>query len=336
MSATSTISSRSNLLGPLTTTWSAPEPCQSAWIDCESCGDAWQGQDCLDDGSNSDALTCWPPVAETTADLQPPFLGLGFYSPGLACPVGYETACAMSGASNGLQQTISGQQQFQFDFAPTAGETVIGCCPSGYACASNIGQTCSLQIASTTEPLLTCSTGASTITTSVVLPETVTTTASSSIVGFETISQFVIWAPLFQLNYQATDLPTSSSLSTAPVTDTTALPSNTTSSDSSGSSSSHTTTIAVAVTVPVVIVALIAAVLGWWFWRKRASAARGSYAAPPPPGPDDIPTSPTELSSHTALAEMAIPNNPVPPVEMSQESSVPKPLYAPAVHEMGA
>lgn len=130
MSATSTISSRTNLLGPLTTTWSAPSPCQSAWQECVTCSNAWQGQGCLDDGSNQDTLTCWPPVTETVSAIEAPFLGLGFYSPGLACPVGYSTACAMSGASNGLQQSISGQQQFQFEYAPTAGETVIGCCPS--------------------------------------------------------------------------------------------------------------------------------------------------------------------------------------------------------------
>lgn len=152
--------------------------------------------------------------------------------------------------------------------------------------------------------------------------------------GLHTITQFVIWAPLFQLNYQATDLPTSSTLSTAPVTATAALPSNTTSSGSSGSSS-HTTTIAVAVTVPVVVVALIAAVLGWWFWRKRAGAARGSYAAPPHGADDRQSYAPTELSSHNVLVEMASPNKPVTPVEMSHESSVPKPAFHSAtVHEM--
>lgn len=77
-----------------------------------------------------DTLTCWPPVAEIKAGLEAPFVGSEFYSPGFACPVSYGTARAMSGGSNGLQQTISGQQKFQFEFAPTAGETVIGCCPS--------------------------------------------------------------------------------------------------------------------------------------------------------------------------------------------------------------
>lgn len=138
----------------------------------------------------------------------------------------------------------------------------------GYACASNNGQTCSRQLASTTEPLLTYAAGASTITTSVILQRTVTTTASSSIIGISTITQFIIWAPLFQLNYQATDLPVSSTLSTSPATATAALPSNTTSSGSRGSNS-HTMTIAVAVTIPVVGVALIAAVLGWWFGGKE-------------------------------------------------------------------
>lgn len=139
VSFTSTITSTTALsasatranLGPLTTTWTAPSICNQAWLACSDCDYAWQGQACNGDGSNSDTLSCWPPIATSLSSVVvAPFLGLGFYSPGIACPTGYTTACAMQGAQNGLQTPVAGSQQFQFGYAPTLSETAIGCCPT--------------------------------------------------------------------------------------------------------------------------------------------------------------------------------------------------------------
>ncbi len=72
-------------------------------------------------GSVEDDLSCWPPVlTQIVGTPRHPFLGLGFYSPGLACPTGYTTACTAE----------YGQRAgWDIQYPLVADETAIGCCP---------------------------------------------------------------------------------------------------------------------------------------------------------------------------------------------------------------
>lgn len=333
MSTTTTsASSQSKLLGPLTTTWTPPSTCLQPLLACSTCSSAWEGQTCLSSATFEGNLNCWPPVTSSTAT--PPFLGLGYYSPGLYCPSGYQTACAAAGSSNGLQASVNGTQLFTFEYTPTVSETAVGCCPSGYACSSNNGQICAKQVASTSTDIWSCITGGDMTTTALAFPETITMTSASSATVTSTVSDFTFYAPLVQLNFQASDLSTTTSSSSQSTTSTSSTSSSSSTSASSTAASSggsgsnhHTTTIAVAVTVPVVVVALIAAALGWFFYRKR----RARNAAPPPPPPKP----PTELPAQRELTEM---NAGMLPVEMPTTADAPArskfPDHGSVVHEM--
>lgn len=112
-------------LGPLTTTWSIPDDCTVNMRLCDRCQNCFQGQKCVtadDDESKSsleDNMDCWPPHTGEIRSTYP-FNGLGFYSPGLACPTGYTSACtAVYGERAG----------WQIQFNLVEGETAIGCCP---------------------------------------------------------------------------------------------------------------------------------------------------------------------------------------------------------------
>lgn len=110
------------MLGPLTTSWSIPSRCSVNYVNCETCIEAFRGQHCVTSGGTGpveDDIGCWPPAASLNQATHP-FLGLGFYSPGLACPTGYTTACT---AEYGRRA----QWDIQFSLVP--GETAIGCCP---------------------------------------------------------------------------------------------------------------------------------------------------------------------------------------------------------------
>lgn len=112
------------LLGPLTTTWEPPSSCALHFLPCPTCDDGFRGQQCASDGEDSgegrpeDAVDCWPPAQ--VEDPTPPFVGWGFYSPGIACPTGYTTACT----------AVQGElPEWDIQFALRQGETAIGCCP---------------------------------------------------------------------------------------------------------------------------------------------------------------------------------------------------------------
>jgi hypothetical protein len=107
-------------LGPLTTTFTPPAACSTAVAACATCASALLGQSCNAAGSPVDAASCWPSITAAVAAPSAPFHGLGFYSPGVACPNGYASACsATAGASSGWP--------LQFNLA--ASETAVGCCP---------------------------------------------------------------------------------------------------------------------------------------------------------------------------------------------------------------
>lgn len=136
-------STQTSLLGPLTTTFTAPSRCSQAYWFSTSSQFYYPtiGQICATVGgkiSYSQDSGCLPPVKSTilgslvgssdvlytTYDYQ------GYYSPGIACPAGYSTACAAQAGADGIQSALSNYQSFGFVFSATADETAVGCCPT--------------------------------------------------------------------------------------------------------------------------------------------------------------------------------------------------------------
>ncbi len=111
-------------LGPLATSWSPPASCSVHIVNCPTCRDGYQAQHCVTDGSHTgaeDYTGCWPPATRAAGSPAWPFLGWGFYSPGVACPTGYTAACTAE---------YGGKQDWQIEFVLNPGETAIGCCPT--------------------------------------------------------------------------------------------------------------------------------------------------------------------------------------------------------------
>jgi hypothetical protein len=111
------------LLGPLTTTWTMPETCTIQMVNDESRYRRYRGQRCAvisGTAQPEDDVNCWPPVTNLLQIPAPPFLGWGFYSPGLACPTGYTAACTAQ---------YGGRAGWEMQFTLIPGETAIGCCP---------------------------------------------------------------------------------------------------------------------------------------------------------------------------------------------------------------
>lgn len=128
-SSTST-SSRTALLGPLTTTFTPPDECAWAFflsmtataptgVAAQTC----DGDDGGGGNANADATGCWPAGAFTTSAS---LFGGGFYSPGLVCPSGYATACSATAGEGGR---VVGEDGWSTQFALVEGETAVGCCP---------------------------------------------------------------------------------------------------------------------------------------------------------------------------------------------------------------
>ncbi|KAI1484186.1 hypothetical protein F4774DRAFT_416169 [Daldinia eschscholtzii] len=185
----------SRLLGPLTTTWTQPPACSIAVGACSTCYSGWQAQTCGGNDTVRDAPSCWPPRTLGAMTPPQPLFAWGIYSPGLVCPQGYATACSYNGAKK--------TGDFNFYFSPQESETVVGCCPSGYGCSRHAaGQTCITTLTSTTVPTVTCESGTSAHFEYVSIPYAVADVSTMKI-----ISTFTVLAPLFQLNYQASDLP---------------------------------------------------------------------------------------------------------------------------------
>ncbi|KAK3903556.1 hypothetical protein C8A05DRAFT_43221 [Staphylotrichum tortipilum] len=204
MSATVLIGQAPTNLGPLTTTFTLPATCTVAVGEARGLLDgliggsvkdsAFLGQGCAA-GKPIDATSCWPEISKGAEEKKAPFQGWGFYSPGLHCPVGYATACSATGGSGG-------GSGWPVQFKLRDGETAVGCCPSGYGCANINGQTCTSIATSTNVPTVTCDGNK-------IGPlgtQTVPDTKAS-------ITAFSLFAPMFQLNFQSTDLPSSTSTS---------------------------------------------------------------------------------------------------------------------------
>ncbi|KAF3064836.1 hypothetical protein GL218_01615 [Daldinia childiae] len=183
------------LLGPLTTTWAPPPACSIAVVGCSTCSYGWQAQTCGELDEVRDEPSCWPPRTLGAPARGQPLFAWGVYSPGLVCPQGYTTACSYNGARK--------TGDFNFYFNPEESETAIGCCPPGYACSRHSeGQTCITTLTSTTFPTVTCESGTSAHFEYVTIPY-----IAAGVSTTQVISTFTVLAPLFQLNHQASDLP---------------------------------------------------------------------------------------------------------------------------------
>ncbi|KAK4148650.1 hypothetical protein C8A00DRAFT_19556 [Chaetomidium leptoderma] len=307
------------LLGPLTTTWSMPDSCTAHLLTCETCAVAFRGQHCVirsGSGAVEDNTACWPPTTRqgVTAPQQP-FFGWGFYSPGLACPTGYTTACTAH---------YGGRSEWEVQFSLIPGEAAVGCCPEGFKCANQYGNTCMAVIATnapaqTTVATAMCSGSQMVSLAPATFPDIITTTASSG-EGAGTVEtatrRMVLLAPMFQLNYQASDLeaPTSNTAST---TSGSAQSSTSPNSSSSGTSSSGTnlpaaagegglsTGATVGIGVGAAVGGIVVGVLALWLFmrkRKRTAPALAGHD-PAMAGPDDRTGVPQPQSQHYYAAD---------------------------------
>ncbi|KAK0636763.1 hypothetical protein B0T17DRAFT_477890, partial [Bombardia bombarda] len=175
------------ILGPLTTTFVPPPACTVAVGACKTCNVAWLGQECVATGAQ-DNTDCWPTTTEGALAPEPTLYGWGFYSPGLMCPQGYASACSATAGSAGAGWPLQ--------FKLTAGETAVGCCPSGYRCDNLNGQTCILSAATMTVPSVSCARGTSADFDFITLPN----------------RKINVFAPMIQINYQSSDQPTTSTI----------------------------------------------------------------------------------------------------------------------------
>ncbi|KAF2715373.1 hypothetical protein K504DRAFT_446243 [Pleomassaria siparia CBS 279.74] len=200
--STSTPTRKGNL-GPLTTTFNPPAHCTRPALACATCSSARAAQVCrtqLNGQKSQQDTDCWPQVTAAPRiapqGLQAP---LGFYSPGIMCPMGYATACAASVPAEPAQTTAPARDGGNFDFPLSAGESGFGCCPQGYSCARLGGRQTCRQILSSTKisDAVTCQG-----TLMIPLPTLDLPFTTSS----KTVSAFTIYAPMIQLIHQASDL----------------------------------------------------------------------------------------------------------------------------------
>ncbi|KAM7215437.1 hypothetical protein V8F06_009197 [Rhypophila decipiens] len=232
-----------SVLGPLTTTWTQPKDCTYLLQPLSTLTNFFRNQGCIirtpdaidpnATGIPEDRASCWPPTTSNAPTPTPPFFGWGIYSPAYICPQGYVTACS---AEYGRRSKAGGWStaKMQFDIEP--GETVFGCCPESYTCADYNGVgTCTLVAGPTltgseriTVPTARCEgtdmVGTETMAT---LPSDVIDVGSWAIVPgrpetptrviavvdvLPTLSTSLtrgvtLYAPLFHLYFQETDLP---------------------------------------------------------------------------------------------------------------------------------
>ncbi|KAH6695071.1 hypothetical protein F5X68DRAFT_186585 [Plectosphaerella plurivora] len=274
------------LLGPLTTVWVPPATCTAMIPLCDNCIVGYMAQSCDADimgaGPVRDNTACWPPVLAKHASPTHPFNGWGFYSPGIQCPTGYAEACTTEYQKRG---------DWPAQFSLVEGETAIGCCPSGFECANNYGNTCIQKATQTTNPI-TVKTASCSGVTAVAIDDAVYPTSVTRIVDGDTITELrtmTIYAPMIQMNFRASDLVKSSTPPTAS--------SESTAATSSGTSESQSTTMSgvvqsqepvgeappatsmdsglkIGVTVGCIVGALaVGAMIAWLVLRRRKRAA---------------------------------------------------------------
>ncbi|KAF1966488.1 hypothetical protein BU23DRAFT_544343, partial [Bimuria novae-zelandiae CBS 107.79] len=196
-------------LGPLTTVFVPPPHCTRAALAGK---EAALGQSCnpVDDktATAADDTGCWPRATAYPSVDKSSLAGLGFYSPGVMCPTGYVSACTAISTSKG-QTAAAPQVTGKFQFPLVAGETAIGCCPTGYTCGANGGfQTCHQVATQTNFDAMTCNGVSGSNLDGFQVPVTI---------AGETVATMDLWAPMIQINHMATDLPATETSSTATV-----------------------------------------------------------------------------------------------------------------------
>ena len=280
MATATTQALRSNL-GPLTTEFVPPSACsafataarvvrvpgRTENVAASQPFRFFQAQGCNGDdlGQVEDATTCWPPTTVTTKP-DGALGGWGFYSPGLICPAGFTSACVFRWEATGTD-AIGGPAfestplpSFRFDFVPQSNEAIVGCCPTGFQCGYDdvSQQTCVKLVSHTTfttgrcgsEPGALSSLGLTTLS----LYDSVTNNRSTLI---HLYTYNTLQAPLFQLMYQPTDIP---SLETSPAAN----------SALSSAATSPSLTIRLTIALPVAMLSLALIVgLSGLIWRRR-------------------------------------------------------------------
>ncbi|KAF2012429.1 hypothetical protein BU24DRAFT_425093 [Aaosphaeria arxii CBS 175.79] len=294
-------------LGPLSTAFIPPPSCTRPALQSPQFGIARVGQSCADDGP-VDNISCWPSV--TAAALQPgveTFGGLGFYSPGTICPTGYVSACGFarpsSGESTSATITPGPMANGEFQFPLVLGETAVGCCPTGYTCATDPSQgfqTCR-QVASLTNlEVKVCSSG---------VERQVPGFAVPFAVGSKTIDSLEIFAPLVQINWKSSDLqsatnrlgPTTSTNSS----DASSVPQESHFSPPTGLSKASITGIAVA---SILIGLLLLCIPAYLWYRRRQSDTSSARSTPTISRPfnatNDMPPT-ADISAHPGTINSA-------------------------------
>ncbi|KAI8634263.1 hypothetical protein F5Y19DRAFT_412738 [Xylariaceae sp. FL1651] len=306
-------------LGPLTTAFAYPGSCTVAVQQCDTCDVFWQAQTCSNNAGNTQGVQddpqCWPSRENPSISTGEALLGWGFYSPGSSCPTGYATSCVATGTVNG---------GFPFQFPLLESETAVGCCPTGFRCKFNPGvdgaQTC-YSIASTGSfAAVHCSSGTSNGFNYYGVPTTATATGgiSTATEGTSTtvISVVTIYAPLFQLLYQSTDLPsvqpastTSTAISSSITSTTTTIPAPSSSQLAEGGLSTGAKA-GIGVGAGIAGLALLGAAVFFFFRRRREPAHVSEIMTPEPKPqfPQQFPqqgVQPVELSPYTHRSELS-------------------------------
>ncbi|KAI1424272.1 hypothetical protein F5Y12DRAFT_460576 [Xylaria sp. FL1777] len=254
-------------LGPLTTnTWTYT--CTEVIQECGNCDVGWAAQTCID-GTVTDNQECWPPRATDVPETSGAVFGWGIYSPGIICPGGFTSAAAA---------THGGSSDFDFQYPLTAGETAIGCCPSGgFSPIQDVNkyQTC-VQFNPTTSFLVgSCGTDGPTYT-----PFSV-----GGMLNSTQYHSFSVSAPFLQVVYQASDLPGKSTLSSTSgtSTSTTSQPNNPSPESSKSSGLSPGATAGIAIGASLGVIFIVTAAFFLWRARQRQQASPHQNAEFVPP-----------------------------------------------------
>ncbi|KAK1826182.1 hypothetical protein QBC39DRAFT_398558 [Podospora conica] len=176
------------ILGPLTTTFTPPPQCSVGVGICSTCNVVFYGQTCVSSGAQ-DGTTCWPPTTPGALAPKPTLQGWGFYSPGIACPSGYVSRCSAVADSDR-------EPGWKLQFVQAAGETAVGCCPPGFNCHNQNGQTCIAIARTTTISTVTCRGGRSEGFDFATIPNVAAG-----------VSSLNIFAPMIQIAWRAEDRP---------------------------------------------------------------------------------------------------------------------------------
>lgn len=238
---------RGTRLGPLTTTFILPPQCT---VGIAAGPYVWLGQFCPKSGNIRDATNCWPPTDRSVSVPPVPLAGWGYYSPGIQCPGGHTSACSATAGIRG---------GFPFQFSLAAQETAVGCCPIGFLCTLQEfnWQTCLFDSAKSSAEIqtVTCD----------------TKKGESGGLGILTMPQPTrsVWAPMFQMNFQSTDLP--AIVSSTSITDPASSPSQSAPTSVPADSASPGVSTGAIAGIAVGAVVIILAILGavFFVWRRK-------------------------------------------------------------------